>query len=217
MKHPAKFTASIIAEITAELMSQGFQGDILDPFGGVGGVHELHDPLNLGWYTYAIELEPEWADEHERTSIGDATALPLIWANAFQAIVTSPPYGNRMADKDMRPTVAATYMKQLGRESSPGSMNHLQWTDPTYQRFAVRFMQEAWRVLEPGGPFLLNVKNHPRNKKVVDVVGWYERTARELGWQVEKITCIPTPGMRKGANRAGIVDAEALIVMRRPW
>lgn len=214
MKHPAKFSASIIVAIDELLLERSFEGRILDPFAGVGGIHVFHDPRGRRWTT-GVELEPEWAHEHVRTRVGNATRLPPSWTGAFSAVITSPPYGNRMADKDMRPSVAATYMKQLGRESSPGSMNHLQW-GPAYQRLAMGFMLEAWRVLEDGGDFLLNVSNHVRKNTVIDVVGWYVDHVEAFGFEIDEVRCIPTPRMRNGANAKNRVPAEALIVARKP-
>lgn len=67
---------------------------VLDPFAGVGGIHQLADPDTV---TVGVELEAEWADRHDWTLQGDATALPFA-DDSFSAAVTSPAYGNRMAD-----------------------------------------------------------------------------------------------------------------------
>lgn len=76
---------------------------ILDPFAGVGTIHKLsgrqvnllHGPL----VTYGIELEAEWAIQHPSTMQGDALELGDLFAEQpMDAIVTSPAFGNRMAD-----------------------------------------------------------------------------------------------------------------------
>lgn len=96
--HPAKYSRPIIDTIRTHLRTLLPSGPlapvrILDPFAGVGGIHELAPEYD----TTGIELEPEWAACHPRTTVGDATQLPFVngW---FDAVVTSPAYGNRMAD-----------------------------------------------------------------------------------------------------------------------
>lgn len=105
-KFPAKFTASIIDAIADELFDHSLiDGTILDPFAGVGGIHKLADRYpNLT--TWGIDIEPEQAALHPRTMHGDSrhaydlvndlAGIPPIYVDA---IVTSPAYGNRLADQ----------------------------------------------------------------------------------------------------------------------
>lgn len=100
--HPAKFSDPILDAIEAELRSHLFGPDsvLCDPFAGVGRVHELAE--RLGCDSIGVELEPEWAATHSRTICGDSTALSALvgpYAGQVDAIVTSPAYGNRMADQ----------------------------------------------------------------------------------------------------------------------
>jgi hypothetical protein len=89
VKHPAKFSTAVL-----EAMDPWLDGCcVLDPFAGVGGIHSLCKPAR----TVGVELEPEWAACHPRTVVGDATRLPFP-DNTFDAVATSPAYGNRMAD-----------------------------------------------------------------------------------------------------------------------
>ena len=96
-RHPAKFTDTLlpaIAKLLRPHVRPGYR--VLDPFAGVGKIFLLNQ-----WYPgmqiEGIEIEPEWAAQHPRTTLGNALALP--WADShFDAIVTSPTYGNRMAD-----------------------------------------------------------------------------------------------------------------------
>ena len=67
---------------------------VLDPFAGVGRVHELRD---LGFVTVGGELEPEWVSASEHTIVADALQFPAD-DNAFDAVITSPCWGSRMAD-----------------------------------------------------------------------------------------------------------------------
>lgn len=102
MRHPAKFTNSILERAYERLDVERFvmlqsEPRVLDPFAGTGkGVDAL---WREGFDTVGVELEPEWAAESMtgRVIVGNALALPFE-DQSFDAIFTSPTYGNRMAD-----------------------------------------------------------------------------------------------------------------------
>lgn len=99
VSHPAKFSAPILDAILHTLrtyvpVSPLFPPRILDPFAGVGTIHQLRAH---GYDTVGIELEADWAAASEHTTQGDATRLPFS-TETFDAVATSPCYGNRMAD-----------------------------------------------------------------------------------------------------------------------
>lgn len=212
--HPAKFTKAIIDEARKVLDLQGFSGHILDPFAGVGGVHAL---AQSDRHTHGIELEPEWAETHPHTIVGDATRLNYQ-DQCFEAVVTSPPYGNRMADKyagDAKGSKRYTYRVALGRDLSPNSIAALQWSG-TYMKMIGEALDEIERVLKPGGLFLLNVSDHIRDGAVARVSDWFEhevavvRQFREL----DDIH-VPTPRMGHGQNAKARVEYEHLYVFER--
>jgi SAM-dependent methyltransferase len=96
--HPAPFPDAVIELAREAIVSPTAQWSelrVLDPFAGVGGVHKLASPYI---HTVGVELMPKWAVAHRDTIVGDATQLPADWAATFDAVVTSPCYGNRMAD-----------------------------------------------------------------------------------------------------------------------
>ncbi len=99
--HPAKFSDSIMDTIVDELRTRFVTGLLLDPFAGVGRVHEIAD--RAGCNAIGVEIEPEWAATHEHTVCGDSTdlrsVLSPIHVGQFAAVVTSPAYGNRFADQ----------------------------------------------------------------------------------------------------------------------
>ena len=97
--HPAKYSAPIVADIRTVLATYAppsplFPPKVLDPFAGVGGIHQL---AAAGYATTGLEIEADWAATHPRTICADSTRMPLADAS-FDVICTSPCYGNRMAD-----------------------------------------------------------------------------------------------------------------------
>lgn len=184
--HPAKFSPEIVRQLRRLVLDEhaGVQartGDarplkLLDPFAGSGGVHELEE-RGVVW-TMGVELEEEWASQHPRTQVGDATDLPADWTGAFDVLATSVCYGNRLADgydgageckrcegsgddpedegADCTRCKGAghdtskrfTYRIALGRPPSPGSACPLRW-GAEYRDLHVRAMVEWERVLRP--------------------------------------------------------------------
>jgi hypothetical protein len=100
-------------------------------------------------------------------------------------------------------------MKSLGREASEGSSCHLQWGD-AYREFHLAAWTEACRVLKPGGYFLLNIKDHVRNKETQGVPFWHFETLQHLGVVEVRREFIATPGQRRGENHEARVLGEFL-------
>jgi hypothetical protein len=90
--NPAPFNNDVLRVIQRQL--RGYRR-LLDPFAGTGkGVDWM---AAVGHVAVGVELEPEWAIWSDRVEVGNA--LSLRWrANTFDAIFTSPTYGNRFAD-----------------------------------------------------------------------------------------------------------------------
>lgn len=144
--HPAKYTDSLL--LAMALMLSG-RRRILDPFGGSGKVFLLEHWLPDA-EIQAVEIEPEFAAINPRTRQGNA--LHLLWTDDyFDAVCTSPTYGNRMADKFLRDTYKRkTYAGELRRELHPDNSGAMQW-GPRYRAFHVAAWTEARRVLQVGG------------------------------------------------------------------
>lgn len=209
--HCAKFTDALLP-IAAEMLAAHDCGTrVLDPFAGTGkGVDYLRA---AGYAAWGVDLEPEWADLSANVMQGDA--LDLQWPDSyFDAVFTSPTYGNRMADRDLRPSVAGTYAKSLGRHASEGSSCHLQW-GPAYRRFHITAWCEAYRVLKPAGLFLLNIKNHIRDKVEIDVALWHVDTLIAVGFEQIESEYVPTPSLGRGQNGDARCDGEYLHLLRR--
>lgn len=177
---------------------------ILDPFAGVGSLHALGLP------TWGIELEYEWASQHPRNIVGDALHLPFA-DDSFDAVVTSPVYGNRMSDhheaKDS--SKRNTYRHTLGRPLTKGSSAVLQW-GAEYRAFHKRAWREMLRVLD--GWFILNCSDHIRKGKQVHVVDWHRQCAESVGFKFRQEITVVTKRNRQGQNHELRVDSESILL-----
>ena len=202
--HPAKYTNCLIPEINKLL---GRAEYILDPFAGTGKIFSLGNHLKIK----AVELEPEWAAYDKRIILGNALSLPFE-GETFDGVVTSPCYGNRMADsfnaKDS--TKRNTYHHALGRKPSEGSAAILQW-GPGYKEFHEKAWKEVRRVLKNNGVFILNIKNHIRNGVEQDVTQWHINCLVELGFLYSAHEKVKTPSNRFGANGSKRISYESLV------
>lgn len=196
--HPAQWSEPVLDAIVDVLVDLGeVDFEALDPYCGVG-LGRLHDKLAKffdedGGLT-GVELEREWAKRRAGMPVGcqivkgDATNLPAGWSDHFGFVITSPCYGNRMADcheptardycrtcdgkrkvkgqpcKNCRGTGMSdrrTYRHRLGRMPSTNSSAVLQWGNE-YRRHHRAAIDEWTRVLVPGGCAIVNMSNHFR-------------------------------------------------------
>jgi SAM-dependent methyltransferase len=194
VSHPARFSGDLL-EAFAEVLV-GYN-KILDPFAGTGLIHELQE---FGHRTSGIELEPEWAELHEDTEIGDARELPFR-DRSFDAICTSPTFGNRMADHHdaYDASTRRSYTHDLGRKLSEGNSGLLGW-GPKYREFHEEAWDEAVRVLRPKGRFVLNIKDHIRKGRQQFVAGWHVTTLCSFGLTLLFHIEVDAAGMRAGSN-----------------
>lgn len=218
ISHPARYSAALIPvflELLDPLLNQYGPGNVtvLDPFAGVGGIHVLADH---GYDTHGIEIEPKYAATHRRTKRGDATDLPFD-DNQFWAVVTSPCYGNRLADSynSADPEARRSYHHDLGRKPSKGSAATLHWKgadEGDYCTLHDTAWCEAVRVLRPGGRLILNVKDHIRDGHIQDVSAWHaDVLGRRLGLRLVAWRAVTTPGLRSGENGEARVPVEYVI------
>lgn len=229
-KHPAPFSQVVLDEIAGVIfdehirkMNKGESAKvkILDPFAGIGKIHTLSEG-NKYVATVGVELEPEWANQHPLTEVGDALNLRFR-KNSFDVIATSPAYGNRMADhhnakdgSDRR-----SYKHYLGREPSEGSSSVLYWGD-AYRDLHAKFLAEASRVLKPDGLFVLNISNHKKTLKRGEpaveqrVSEWFMGVFLSMGYKLEHVVPIKTPRYKYGQNSETRTEHEFVICMRKP-
>lgn len=204
--HPAKYTDALL--LTMAKMLQG-RTRILDPFGGTGKVFLLEHWLG-NVEIQATEIEPEWAAKNPRTTLGNALALP--WADGyFDAICTSPTYGNGMASTYRDHTVRMTYTDRLGRKLHEDNSGQLHW-GPRYRDFHHRAWMEARRVLAVGGAFVLNIKDHMKTGSQIPVTDWHIETLGGLGFRAASHIKIDVPSLKFGMHSQSRVPYESVIL-----
>lgn len=209
--HPAKFSDPILDKLKTDIFA-GFHGRILDPFGGVGRIHQL---ANEHIDVVACELEPEWAEQSPGSMVvcDSCAALPLA-DNSIDAICTSPTYGNRMADHHEAKDASErnTYTHKLGRQLHPANTGAMQW-GPEYRTAHLNAWKECARVLDPCGLFVVNVSDHYRKGSRIEVTGWHAYVLVEIV-QLKLVDILPvvTRRQRNGANADLRTDAELILV-----
>lgn len=213
--HPAKYSG-ILLPLFASIL-QGRE-NVLDPFAGTGKLALIK---HLGYEGRVVcnDLEPEWKDPSfpvDEWHHCDAEHLDWCDDGRFDAICTSPTYGNRMADHhDARDaSKRRTYTHCLGRNLSDGNTGMMQWGNE-YREKHERIYRELFRVLAPGGVLVLNVSNHVRDGIEIDVISWHDLTVIKSGFSHVYWFTVPTPRMRFGQNSDARVSYEVVHVYKK--
>lgn len=241
--HPAMFSRELIEPLAGTIRGHR---KVLDPFAGTGRIHAIAEAAGVPRST-GIELEEEWANidafpgPKRLQIVGDSLAvLPNFRAGTFDAVLTSPAYGNRMADKheakdsckrcDGAGVIGAsecktckgtglsrrnTYRHRLGRPLSENNGGGLQW-GTEYRDLHRAIWAASIRVLSPGGLFVVNCSNHIRLGQVIDVCAWHKDLLLELGLSLVEVVEVETRRQRHGANHQLRVAGEQIIVCERP-
>lgn len=212
MRHPAIMGPHILEVCKRFLPCERCR--ILDPFAGVGTTAKSlqeHDVLG-------IEIEKEWALQYSGTINGDSIeVIPTL--GKFDVILTSPCYGNRMADdfvsKDTSKRV--TYRHCLGKELSEGTASNLYFGKKN--RKYENFHEKIWRLcvnsLKDKGLFILNCKDFICEGEVKEVTKWHVDFLKGLGMMEIGREIVYSKGMRLGANGKARIDYENVICLRK--
>jgi DNA modification methylase len=207
--HPAKFTAKHLNSVI-EILGDNPKLLILDPFAGIGTIHDLP------YMTTGIEIEPEWAYQRVGTAVG--SALNTGYEDEyFDAVVTSPCFGNRMADHHNAKDGSKrhTYRHYLGRELTKGSAATMQWGEE-YKHFHTEAWLEAKKILKVGGLLIINIKDHIREGKIQHVTQWHADACSKVGFNQIDTIIIPVSGMTHGENAEQRIPHESLLVFQKP-
>jgi SAM-dependent methyltransferase len=196
--HPAKFSPSVLEHILTIFDEWGWPQRILDPFAGVGRVHSLvegRDAESVG-----VEIEPEWAAMHPDTMVGNALHMDFP-DDSFDGLVTSPCYGNRLADHHNAQDGSRRYSYRhvLGRPLHPDNSGQMQWGEQ-YREFHDAAWTECLRVLKPDSLIVINTSNHIRNGVEQLVTEWHSAWFLNHGCAVLDLGCVTTARLRHGAN-----------------
>lgn len=205
---PAAYSDSVLDHLDVLIRKYGVS-QALDPFAGSGRIHEL-DVRAVG-----LEIEPEWASLHPRTIAGDVLAPPFR-PQSFHALITSPTYGNRLADHHVARdgSYRRTYRHALGHALHPHNSGQLQWGG-AYRSFHREAYAALDVVLTDGAVIMLNVSDHIRRGEQVAVAVWHMAAWIDLGWQLLEQVDIPTPRFRAGSNNQARVTTEQIYVLER--
>lgn len=219
--HPAKYS-DVLIPIFLDLCRRHRITSILDPMAGVGKIGLLRDRGFLG-HIVVNELESEWAeqainyDPHAEIHVGDAANMTWAANGEFDAVITSPVYGNRLSDhhdaKDESKRYG--YRFQLGRKLHPANTGQMYWWGNEYRPAHERIWEECIRVVRSGGLVVVNAKNFFRKFKLVKVSQWHADELKRQGLELIERIRVDTPGLRNGANSELRADGEDVWVFRK--
>lgn len=158
-------------------------------------------------------VEQAYENNADIVITGDAKNLSGI----YDCIVTSPPYGNRMADnfKAGKPdSMRGRYVGDLGRNVSHGSV--------CCKHFGKGYEEEIELILDTVisniifDRFVLNISNFIRNFKEVEVVSWYKNYFLLKRFSLIAEEKVVTPRHRGvGANTNLRVSSEVVLVFEK--
>ena len=213
MKHPAKYTDKFLP-VFAELLKG--RENVLDPMAGTGKIAEIRKFGYSGRIT-CNDIEPEWqvGEKYQIDEWHFTDAANMDWAEdgQFDAICTSPTYGNRMADSFIARdgSKRVTYRHFLGHDLKAENTGHMHFGERSRDKH-LAIWRECKRVLAHDGLLIVNVSNHIRKGAVIDVVNFHKGAIRNMGLTLKDEILIETPRMGFGANANLRVQNESILV-----
>lgn len=225
--HPAVFSDNLLPTMAA-MLGDGSGGLLLDPCAGLG--HKLAQLAGMAdWLPYGLEIEEGYREfANECVRFGDATCIDSETygiPSRFDAAVTSFVYPNGMADnfhaKDdsTRHTYVHRLRAKVGADYELAD-NNMAKTNPRRSLGATRrfydiqrrIIDEVFRVLIPGAPFVVNTKD----TKYTNYTWLTIRQLLNAGFHIEGGRRIPAHGLNHGKGHEGKADFEDLTLARRP-
>lgn len=187
---------------------------VLDPFAGVGTTAKLLPDYDV----VGVEIESEWASQHSSTVCGDSL-LVVPTLGSFDAILTSPTYGNRMADdfEAKEGSSRITYRHKLGRKLSHNTTSNLHFgrKNKKYEDLHLAIWKVCVDALREEGIFILNCKDFIANGEVQEVTKWHRLVLESYGLTCVAEDKVPSRGMRFGANRDKRLDYEWVLAFEK--
>ena len=208
MNHPAKYTKSLLPIFDSILKEYGCNL-VLDCFAGTGKIHSLN------FKTIGVEIEHEWAKLNKKTVVGDSTKL-CFKNGMFDAVCTSPTYGNRMADSHNAKDGSKrnTYTHTLGKRLIKNNSGAMQW-GAKYKKLHCEVWVACFDVIKNNGVLILNFKNHIRNGVEIDAFGWHCKQLISTGFYLRSVQQINVTGNQFGTNSKLRVPFEYVAVFQK--
>lgn len=212
IKHPAVYSDQFI-EIFSRFVKP--KSVIYDPFAGTGKIALIKEYVS-DLFVICNDLEPEYEAlkkyDVDRWYHEDAeTCIPGF----VDFIITSPTYGNRMADshnaKDKSKRI--TYTHQLGRKLHDSNTGKMQWGKDYQKKHEVCYAH-FYTVLSKG-LFILNVSDHIRKGKAVNVCDFHIEAALKAGFKFEDRIKVSVKRMRFGQNHSMRISHEEILIFKK--
>jgi len=213
--HPAKYSDPFLPIFASILENRKL---VFDPMAGTGKLALIKDYGFTG-QVYCNEIEPEWINREYRVDQWfntDATDLSFIKSDTFDAICTSPTYGNRMADgfNAKSKYKRISYSEYLSRTLHKSNTGQMQWGS-NYRQTHTLIYAECARVLALYGLFVLNISDHIRKYQIIPVADWHKNLLLSFGFLCLNDQPITTHRMRYGRNSELRIATERIITFIR--
>ena len=209
IRHPARYSPDLL-RVMSRYLTPGMR--VLDPFGGVGTINRLAF-TGAKFFTGEIEYRVCEHSAGTRRVCADAQMLPFA-SESFDAVFTSPTYGNRMADTYTDESNRNTYTAAFGFDLHANNTGAMQW-GLQYRWIHDGTYKQCYRVLKQNGLMVVNVSDHIRDGERVNVARWHLATLHEIGFDHITTHDISTPRNRKGQNGNARVECEYIFVFRK--
>jgi hypothetical protein len=233
-------TGSLATAFESEMKSLGFKttgypkviGSQILTFHANGGVPDILKILgtlrpqrlianlnkNNGIETCTIQPRKEKVISVQKLGVRDIAGIQTSTGTYIgEGYLMHNTYGNRMADhheaKD--DSKRNTYRHTLGRPLSTNNTGQYQSTQQNYWDLHEDVYTQCWRVIEPDGLMIVNVSNHIRQGKEVDVCSMHKKILSDIGFKLITREEVATPRNGFGQNGQLRVEKEMIYVYRK--